>query len=464
MSGLFQSIETGRRALLTHQSALQTIGHNIANVNTPGYTRQRVNLTSTFPEDSRFGKIGTGVTVSDIRNIRDLFLGDQLRQESKSLGQWSYKEKIASQVEQLFSEPQDNSLADMLNRFWDAWGNLSTNPDSVSNRVAIVEEAKLLTNSFHELATQLDSLYNSVDDEIVNTAKEINNLTEEIARLNQQIKIQELGAGHANDLRDARDKLIDDLALIVDVNSITQANGTATVYVGAMTIVDGSERLDISAKELNVEGQVKHELYWAGSNVVLKNLNGQLNGMIETRDKIIPGQIAQINELSRSLIEQVNQVHANGYGLNRTTGVNFFGTQFTNAGTISINSELLLDPAKVAASVSGEPGDNRTALEMLNLRNAKIMQNNSSTINEFYNGMIGRMGIEANTAKSFTKNYELLINQIENAKQSIEGVSLDEEMTNLIKFQHSYDAAARVVTAMDEALDTVISNMGIVGR
>ncbi len=464
MPGLFQTLEIGRRALLAHQGALQTIGHNIANVNTPGYTRQRINLSATFPEDSLYGKLGTGVGVNDIRHVRDLFLGEQLRQETKSFGQWSYKEKIVSQVEQIFSEPQDNSLSDLMNRFWDAWGDLSTNPDSVSNRVAIVEEAKLMANSFHELATQLDNLYQSVDSEIVSTTGEINKLTGEIARLNEQIKIQELGNSRANDLRDARDTLINDLALIIDVNTITQPNGTTTVYIGAMTVVDGADHLEISSKELNINGQVKHELYWAKSNIVVKNLNGQLNGMIEVRDKIIPKYIDQLDELSRTLIAQVNQVHNSGYGLNQTTGVNFFSTQFTDAANISINTELILDPSKVAASVSGEPGDNRTALQMLNLRNAKVMQNNASTISDFYNGLIGQMGIESNTAKSVTKNFELLINQIENAKQSVEGVSLDEEMTNLIKFQHSYDAAARVITAMDEALDTVIVRMGIVGR
>ncbi len=464
MAGLFQTIEIGRRALLTHQGALQTIGHNIANVNTPGYTRQRVNLAATFPEDSLYGKIGTGVSVNDIRHVRDLFLGEQLRQETKSFGQWSYKEKIVSQIEKIFSEPQDNSLSDLMNRFWDAWGDLSTNPDSVSNRVAIVEEAKLMINSFHQLATQIDNLNESVDSEVVSTISEINKMTEEIARLNEQIKIQELGTSRANDLRDARDKLINDLALIIDVNSITQSNGTATVYIGAMTVVDGAEHLTITTKELNLNGQVKHELYWGGSTVVLKNLNGQLSAMIEIRDKTIPKYIEQLNELSRTLIEQVNQVHTSGFGLNQTTGVKFFDTRFTDASTISINTELLLDPSKVAASVSGEPGDNRTALQMLNLRNAKIMQNNASTISDFYNGLIGQMGIESNTAKSITKNFELLITQIENSKQSVEGVSLDEEMTSLIKFQHSYDAAARVVTAMDEALDTVIAKMGIVGR
>ena len=464
MAGLMQSIEIGRRALLTHQAALQTIGHNIANVNTPGYTRQRVNISSTSPEDSRFGKIGSGVTVADIRHIRDLFLGEQFRQESKNLGQWTYKEKIMIQIESVFSEPGDNGLSSLLNRFWDAWGDLSTNPNSVSNRVAILEEAKLLTNAFHQLSNQMTDLSKSIDKEIVNTTDEINTLTSAIARLNDKIKIQEAGGGQANDLRDHRDKLIDDLAVIIDVNTIVRDDGTATVYIGAMTIVDGPDSLNIQTKQLNVGGTLRHDLFWENTNVQIRNLNGRLASMYEVRDEIIPKYRQRLDELASSMIEQVNQIHSAGYGLNGSVGFNFFNSVFTDAANISVNNDLILDPAKVAASASGEQGDNVVALNMQELRNVQVLDNNTRSLNDFYNGIVGELGIETNTAISFTNNFELLVHQIENARESVQGVSLDEEMTNMIRFQHAYDAAARVITAIDQALDTVIVRMGIVGR
>ena len=464
MAGLMQSIEIGRRALLTHQAALQTIGHNIANVNTPGYTRQRVNITSTFPEDSRFGTIGSGVTVADIRHIRDLFLGEQYRQESKNLGQWTYKEKIMIQIESVFSEPGENGLSDLLNRFWDAWGELSTNPNSVSNRVAVLEEAKLMTNAFQQLANQLNELSESIDKEIVNTTDEINTLTLSIARLNDNIKVQEAGGDNANDLRDRRDFLIDRLATIIDVNTIARDDGTTTVYIGAMTIVDGADILKLQTKQVNVDGTLKHELFWESTNIAVRNLNGRLASMYEARDKIIPKYRQRLDRLAGSMIDQVNQLHSAGYGLNGSTGFNFFNSVFTDAANISVNNELIIDPAKVVASASGEQGDNIVALDIQDLRNVKVLDNNTRSLNDFYNGIVGELGIETNTAISFTNNFELLVHQIENAKELVQGVSLDEEMTNLIRYQHAYDAAARVITAMDQALDTVINKMGIVGR
>jgi len=464
VAGLMQSIEIGRRALLTHQAALQTIGHNIANANTPGYSRQRVNISSTSPEDSRFGKIGSGVTVADIRHIRDLFLGEQFRQESKNLGQWTYKGKIMIQIESVFSEPGENGLSDLLNRFWDSWGELSTNPNSVSNRVAILEEAKLMTNAFHQLANQLNELSESIDKEIVNTTDGINTLTLSIARLNDKIKIQEAGGDHANDMRDQRDLLIDRLATIIDVNTIARDDGTTTVYIGAMTIVDGPDSLKIQTKQLNVDGTLKHELFWENTSVPVRNLNGRLASMYEARDKIIPKYRQRLDRLAGSMIDQVNQLHSAGSGLNGSTGFNFFNSVFTDAANISVNNDLILDPAKVAASASGEQGDNVVALDIQDLRNIKVLDNNTRSLNDFYNGIVSELGIETNTAISFTNNFELLLHQIENAKESVQGVSLDEEMTNMIRFQHAYDAAARVITAIDQALDTVISKMGIVGR
>jgi len=464
MPGLFQGLEIGRRALLTNQLSLQTIGHNIANVNTPGYSRQRVDITSTYPEYNALGAIGTGVTVADINHVRDLFLGAQYQQENKSLGQWSYKDKILSEIESLFNEPNDNTLSDLMNNFWDAWSDLSTNPNSTSSRSAILEQAHLLTNGFHELANQLNNLRSSIDNDLVSMTQEINRLTGEIAKINHQIKSMELGNDKANDLRDQRDKLLDDLSKIIDVNTNVDKNGELTVYIGSMSIINGSDTVKVGAKVSNVDGVITHKLVWEGTSIDLKNTNGQLKGLIDSRDEIIPRYLDKLNTLAGNLVNQVNSVHSTGYGLNGTTGVNFFDTKYTDAFNIKVNSDIEFDVSKIASSASGEVGDNTIALAIQDLRNKGVLDNNSTTLNDYYNSLVGGMGIEANKAKSFNSNYELLVKQIEFSRQSVQGVSLDEEMTNMVKYQHAYDAAARVITSMDQALDTVISRMGIVGR
>lgn len=469
MGGLFQGLEIGKRALLSHQIILQTIGHNVANVNTPGYSRQRVNLSTHSPENSMLGPLGSGVEVTSIRQIRDLFLGEQLRDDNKLLGQWQYKSKIFNQIESLFNEPFENSLGEKLNEFWSSWAELATS-DTTTARNALLGKAKELTNSFHQLSNQLENLRTSIDRDLVNFTKEINNYTKEIASLNGQIRSQELGNIRANDLRDIRDKLVDDLSMLIDVNTVEQKNGSYNVYMGAMSLVDGTDQKEVGIDVVKKKGIVKNTLIWSNTSQQLLNTNGELKGLMDVRDNIIPDYLNKLHELARTMISEVNAQHRQGYGLDGSTGINFFDDSFTDAFSIKVNGELFSDPSKIAASgaldANGRvnPGDFTNAWSIHELSDRKLMLNNSATISDFYNNLIGKLGVESREAGSFESNYKLLVNQINAAKQSVEGVSLDEEMANMIKAQHAYDAAARVITTMDQALDTVISGMGIVGR
>ena len=463
MAGLFQGLEVGKRALLSHQVYLQTIGHNIANVNTPGYTRQRVTINATYPSQSPWGAVGTGISVEDIRHVRDLFLGEQFRQENKQLGQWTYKQKILSQVESIFSEPNDNTLADRLNGFWDAWDDLSKHPNS-TNREAVLGAATLLVNSLHTLDRDLDHLRDSIDRDLVTYTTEINRLAGEIASVNRQIVKREGDGSNANDLRDRRDRMIDELSSLVDVNTIDVGNGAKRVLIGSMEIVSGVDMIPVETRVINDNGTVAHDLVWQGTKIQLKNVNGQLKGLLDARDTMIPEYVNELDVIAANIIDQVNALHRTGYGLDGSTGLNFFDPRYRGAGEIRINEDLVSAPEKIAASASGEVGDGSIALAIQDLRNERIMFGGTTTINDYYDGLIGRLGVESHEAESFAENYQLLVRQIEDSRQSVEGVSLDEEMANMVKFQHAYDAAARVITTMDEALDVVISRMGIVGR
>lgn len=464
MPGLFQGLELGKRALLTHQAWLQTIGHNIANVNTPGYTRQRVHISATHPERIAVGQVGTGVAVDDIRHVRDLFLGEQYREQSKSLSQWSYKAGLLSQVESMFAEPGDDSISALLNQFWDSWSDLSTNPSSAGNRVAVLEQANLLVNAIHGAADRLIRLREAIDDDVVNVTKDVNRLTNQIASLNSQIGQQELGGKTANDLRDQRDLLVDQLSQLVDVQTREHDNGEIAVLVGGMMLVDRSAVQPVTTKTVSSGTHASSVLTLGGTDLEINNRNGRLKGLVDARDEIIPRYLTQLNELAGALVQEVNALHRGGYGLNGGTGVDFFDPNFTDAAGIRINGAVELDPSRIAASASGEIGDNAVALALADLREATAMKGGTVSINDFYAGMIGGLGMETQEASSFTSNYEILVSQVRAQREAVEGVSLDEEMTNMIKFQHAYDAAARVITAMDQALDTVIFHMGLVGR
>jgi flagellar hook-associated protein 1 FlgK len=184
---------------------------------------------------------------------------------------------------------------------------------------------------------------------------------------------------------------------------------------------------------------------------------------METRDELIPEYENTLDSMVETLVTEVNALHMNGYGLDGTTGVVFFDPTGITADTIKVDHQIELNQDRIAASLSGEVGDNANALAIADLRDALLMNNGTATISDYYQDLIGKVGVKTNQAVSQKENYELLVAQVENSRQSIQGVSLDEEMTQMIKYQNAYDAAARVITAMDQALDTVIHGMGITG-
>jgi flagellar hook-associated protein 1 FlgK len=464
MAGLFNAIEIGKRALATNQLWLNTIGHNIANVNTPGYTRQRVTITTTQPFDHPVGPVGTGVKATDIRQIRDLFLTQQFRQENKALGKWTSMDKTLSQIEALFNEPNSDSLGDLMDKFWASWSDLANNPESVAARSALVEQGNILATGFNRIYRQLLDIEASVDEDVNLTVLEVNNLAEELASLNMQIARSELGGENANDLRDKRDYLIDQLSELVDINVAEQDNGTATVYIGALAIVEGTSAFRIGTYKSGAGATAVSQVVWEGTTKSIKVHDGRLRGLLDTRDDVIPEYMQALNDLTETLITNVNALHQTGFGLDGSTGWNFFSTIDMSAAGIRVAGEIQNDVNRIAASQSGEVGDNRNALAIADLRNAGLMSRGSATMGEYYRGLIGRVGVETDKATSLKENYELLVTQLENARQSVQGVSLDEEMTQMIKFQSAYDAAARVITTMDEALETVVNKMGIVGR
>jgi flagellar hook-associated protein 1 FlgK len=465
MYGLFNGLEIGKRALLSSQLAMTTLGHNMANVNTPGYSRQRVSITSAMPVDTPWGNAGSGVEIKAIEQIRDLFLTGQYRNENASQGRWEFTEKSVSQIEGYFNEPQDNSLGDRLDRFWQAWQELANRPEDNASRISLVEEAKSLINNFHQIDKQLKDLRQNTDNEIKNLVKQLNQYGAQIANLNLQISYQELGNEKANDLRDQRDLLVDELSQFVDVRVVEREKGQTAVLIGAMAFVDGSDFLKIGTQIESDDNMTTTKVVWADTDVEIKFSSGQMAAMFETRDKIIPRYQQAINELARGVVENVNAVHRLGYGLDELNDRDFFDAEYTDAAHIALDIEILTDVNHIGASLSGGPGDGSNALAIAKaLSQDRVMGNGSTTIREYYGGIVGRLGIESMESTNYKTNYALLVQQIENQRQSVQGVSLDEEMTNLIRFQNAYDAAARVITTMDQALDTLINGTGVVGR
>jgi flagellar hook-associated protein 1 FlgK len=460
---LFQGIETGKKALLAHQLALNTAGHNIANVNTPGYTRQRVLMSPSMPFDTVRGPVGAGVDVVSIEAVRDHFLTNRWRDENQNLGRWSAKARTLIQIESYLDEPSDSGLGEILNDFWAAWQDLASNPEAPETRGALIQQSHLLTNAFHQTHSQLSQLAQSLDVDIQSRLREINNLGAEIADLNRQIAFAELGTQKANDLRDRRNLLIDNLSQYVDMNTREDEVGRVNVYIGSMGFVHGSDFLPLEARIVGSSNATQTEIVWEKTDIQIGFFNGEMKALFELRDEIIPSHISDLNTLSETVAREINNQHSSGYALDGvTTGINFFDPFLTDADQITLNFEIENEPSLIAVSQSGAPGDGSNALAIADLLKVdRIMNNGTATVEEFYSSMVGTIGIQVREADDQTRNYTLLVEQIENMRQSVQGVSLDEEMANLIKFQHAYAAAARVITFMDEALGVVISGMGV---
>ena len=464
MYGINVGFEIGKRALLAQQFSLNLTGHNIANVNTPGFTRQQAIMVSTEPLRSASGNFGTGVEVTGIRRLRTLFLDEQYRQESQSLGRWETLSNSWGQIERVYSEPSDTGFSSFMDNFWNSWQDLAANPDSLAARVAVREQASLVVNSMHQLSEQLEDFQQSLDEDIQKSVQYINTLGQQLASLNDSIATAELTGQTANDLRDRRDYLVDELSQYVNVDVLEQSDGSYTVHIGSMALVDGTDVSELRTEVVEQSATVIHTVHFSNSSARPEITNGKLAGLLEARDEVVPERINELDELAVALVENINELHRGGCGVDGHDGRDFFDANTTGASDIKLDDLILQDSGYIAASLNGEPGDNSNALRIAGLRNTLTMRGGTATFADYYNSIVGIVGVRTREADDMYQNQESLVFHIENSRQSLEGVSLDEEMTNMINFQHAYEAAARVITTMDEAMDTIINGMGIVGR
>ncbi len=487
----FLGLEIARRALLASRQAMDVIGHNVANANTPGYSRQRAELRTTppFPEvtslDHRqVGQLGTGVEVAAANRLRDLFLDRQYRDQAGAAGRWDTREQVLSEVEAIFNEPSDMSLRSALYRFWNAWAELANNPESLAARQVVVQQGVALVEAFQHVDRQLKALGDNLNAGVETKVKEVNVLAERLAALNAQIGAA-VGAGLApNDLLDQRDLALDQLARLVPIAVVYGDDGRVRVTVDGTPLVEEGQANPLAVVADAANGNL-WAVRWRDFNTSLTVAGGELGAYLELRDATVASYRTQVADLAWSVANAVNSVHAAGYDLgnpgNPVAGndwENFFidptagatppGLPATRSQFVlerlAVNPALLVDVRRLAASQGGAPGDGSNALAVAGLRRQLLSDLGNMTPDDFYRGLIGRLGTEAAEARRLKESQEVLVQQIDNQRQSVAGVNLDEEMVDMIRYQHAFNAAARLVNIMDDVLDTVINRMGLAGR
>jgi len=457
MSNVYGILNTARTALFTQQNAIDVAGHNIANVNTPGFSRQRVDMKTNAPLFSQPGQMGAGVNAAEIQRIYDQFLGKQINDENQSLGNWEAQKGIYERVEVLFNESSGYGLNQAMSEFWNAWQDMANNPFDLASRVALLAKSETMTTSFNNMCSNLEEIQAHIDISITGTVEEINSVAGQIADLNEKIARIEAGGQNANDYRDSRDILLKDLSLMIDIVAFENSEGKVTVLtVGGRPLVENFSSWDLSTQANNSGHK---DIVWTdseGNQVdITDNISGgKLNGWLEARDVSIADYISRLDDLAAEIIQEVNDLHSAGYGLDSSTGNDFFTG--TSALNIAVNQDIVDDANKIAVGGSdGGVGDNSNAIEIANLQNALKMNSDTVTFDQYYNSLVSNVGNDALTATVNFDRESVMMTQLYNHRESVSGVSLDEEMINLIKFQHAYNAAARMISLVDELLDRV---------
>lgn len=462
--GLSVSLDVATRALRAQQLGVDVVAHNIANANTPGFSRQELLLVPVVRGGvSNFSnEAGLGVDVATVRRIRDQFVDFQLREVMQTLGRFDAEARALEHVEVIFNEPSENGLSSLMADFWNGWRDLSNNPESAAARATVMSQSQLLVSAVRREHDQLRALQRDLDTQVVVGVADVNRLGAQVAVLNKQI-IQ-IGATGANvsDMQDQRDLRLDELSRLVNTTMMAREDGSVTVIVGGRELVSGvrMNKLTTVSEPTNLGYR---SVRWEADGSAVDLTSGAMFGQLQARDVGVAKPIADLNTLMAAVITQVNAVHTTAFGLDNTTGEDYFTG--TDASDIGLNATLVADVTKIgAASAPNLPGDASKALAMADLQAALTMNGNTATFGDFYNASIGNLGVAVLEARSIASNQEFLRGHLDTMRESVAGVSLDEEMTNLIKFQRAFEAAARLISVVDSMLETLINRVGLGGR
>lgn len=558
-SNIFSVLNTAKLGLLSQQLAIEVTGQNIANVQTEGYSRQEVNFEATNPRSFSLGQLGTGVRVAGIERSHDEFLFSQILSEGDTLGEYTIRKDVFDQLELLLSENNGQSLNQSLSSFFSAVQDVASNPTGLPERSSMIAEAQNLASVFNNLGESLFQVQQNLDSAISVEVEKINSLAQEIASLNKSIHANEPTTFSANDLRDKRDQKVKELSELIDLNFVDEQDGQIS-----LTLDDGTPLvLQSTAFTLNtaINGNNKsfldveiQDATGNSTNITSSITGGTIKGYLDMRDTEVEVLRDKLDRLAAGFIQEFNEIHQQGFGIDGSTGNNFFNalkaTAFANvnntgsatltatngdpsnisidkyeitltgansfslqnlttgasSGTFtftsgstfnlangfaitisgtpavgdkfkisasessardfSVSSEVSSNSNKISAGLNSST-DGANALKLVDLQSKLVFDSitldpsgsGTFTFDEFYSSMVSTVGIQSFASRSTLSQQDGILLQLNARRESIAGVSIDEEMINMIKFQQAYNAAARLIGVADELLDTVISQV-----
>ncbi|MDR3459827.1 MAG: flagellar hook-associated protein FlgK [Verrucomicrobiae bacterium] len=468
MLGLFGTLDLARRAMQAQMAGVTVAGQNLANVNTPGYSRQRVDLATSPDLPSYIGQTGTGVNATGITQIVSNLLNGQIQSQSSTSGFWTSQQTALQSAQDGLAEflngtgsttdttgsASSSGLSGQLSNLFAAFQGVAASPGSIPARQTLIGAAQNLATMFNQVDKQLTNVKTSLNTSLSSDVDSANKVASQIADLNKQISIAEFSGGTANDLRDQREQALEKLSGLANITTSTGTDGSVNVSVGGQALVSGRQVLDTLQTYDAGGGQMLVRTAAGGTPLTLTG--GTMQGTIEARDGELGTMQTNINSLATNLINGVNAIYQPGYGLNGTTGATFFDG--TGAGDMAVNQSLVNDPSTLqAANAATATGDNSVALQLAQLADTAQAGLNNQTFGDYYGATVTGLGSALSNANTEVTNQQAVSSMLSTQLGSVSGVNIDEEMTNLLSFQRAYTASAELLKTVDQMIQTTLA-------
>ncbi|KRL02081.1 flagellar hook-associated protein FlgK [Liquorilactobacillus capillatus] len=508
MVGLFGTLGTATSGMGANQIALQTSSHNIANTNTDGYSRQRVDMKTTTPyKMAGVGMIGTGVEANGVERVVNDFVRSQVRGANAQYQFYNEKSDVLGQLEDTLNEPSDNGVVSQLSKLSDSWTQLSKNPEMGTSKATVVETASSFVDTVSEMANKVGQLKTDTTQNIAKTALDFNEKIKQLQSLNEQVYNLNSSGETPNDLLDTRDNLLKDISSLANVETSIDRYGRASIQLSGQTILNGDERNTLSvvvgnqagkssvAKDGDTTGgtQTLNEDYPAGTVLLTKSdadnnptyakldvTSGSLGGLQASVNEI-QSHLQELNDFAATVAKTTNMVFTDGK--QSTSGFFNIGDDPDKyAANLKVDAAIIAKPSLIPAGTTTAAGDGSRALALANLNDLKLtypMSDSDLTANydatnltfkqteggssyaDAFNNIVTKNGISKQQADNTSSAQLSLLNQLEYKNESMSGVSINEEMSDVIRFQQGFQANARIISVVSEMLDTLINRTGV---
>lgn len=457
MPSVSSILNLGAQALIAAQNGINVTSNNISNAATEGYTRQRAVVEPNTPTYYPYGAIGSGVSMRDVERIRDVYSDRTFRRESGGAGFADGRFQLLSRVETLFNEPGELGLSSQIDTFLNRWSQLATNPTDSTVRSLVRQSGEELAGGFQRINGQLDQIRQEGEVRLAEAVDRINALSEEISRLNQEIIAIEATGISAPELRDSRDRAVDEMSGLAGVETHERDDGSIGVTLQGYTISDRDTftRIEIRTSAGNVGVGIE------GRTGFVPDVGGRVGGLLAGLNEDVAGTRARLDELAAAIVAEVNAVHSTGTSPNGSTGIDFFDPSGTTAAAFALSADIRADLDNLAAGTPDGSGQYRAGVNDVALGIAGLRDNPAAAlgapISESYRGLVSDLGMTLRSSQDAGQVARTLADNAASRRESLGGVSTDEELVKLIQYQSAYQAAARVITTADELLETLLA-------